>query len=82
MATKAKGSTAKGRAGTMANQVNRTGGQTRMRRELAAQRRAMGAAGVQRAMTNWGLRQGRGETAAQRTGNVRASGRISGGRNG
>ena len=62
-----------GRRGTMAQMVNRKGGQARMRRELAAQRKAMGAAGQARAMKNWGIRaakpgKGKGGKTASRGG--------------
>lgn len=57
MATKkSKGPKAVGKPGTMRQNINRPGGQTRMRRELAGIRRTMGEAGVSRAMKNWGLR--------------------------
>ena len=47
-----------GPKGTMRQQLGRNGGQARMRRDRAAQRTAMGAAGQARAMKNWGIRQG------------------------
>ena len=58
MATKKStgGSTAKGRAASMRTQITRPGGQQRMARELSNIRRTMGAAGVKRAMKNWGIR--------------------------
>lgn len=63
-----------GRVGKMANMVNRKGGQTRTRRALGEIRRALGQAGVDRAMKNWGLRtvKGRG----------RGGSRIAGAKNG
>ena len=54
----AKNRTSSAKRGTMRQQITRPGGQARMRRELAAQRKAMGAAGQARAMKNWGIRQG------------------------
>ena len=45
-----------GRIGRISNMVNRKGGQARARRALSEVRRALGNAGVQRAMKNWGLR--------------------------
>ena len=56
----AKNRTSSAKRGTMRQQINRPGGQARMRRELAAQRKAMGAAGQARAMKNWGIRAGKG----------------------
>lgn len=41
---------------TMRQQIQQPGGQQRMARELANQRRALGAAGVERAMRTWGIR--------------------------
>ena len=58
MAKKNKIPKAVGPKGTMRQQLGRKGGQARMRRELAAQRKAMGAAGQARAMKNLGIRQG------------------------
>ena len=55
----AKNRTSNGKRGTMRQQIARPGGQARMRRELAAQRKAMGAAGQARAMKNWGIRAGK-----------------------
>ena len=65
---KNKAPKAVGRRGTMAHMVNRKGGQARMRRELAAQRKAMGAAGQARAMKNWGIsdaKPGKGKAASR-----------------
>ena len=59
MAKKNRIPKAVGPKGTMRQQLNRQGGQARMRRELAAQRKAMGAAGQARAMKNWGIRAGK-----------------------
>jgi len=75
------GSTSNGRRGTMRQQLSRPGGQARMARELANQRRAFGAAGVNRAMRNWGIRA---TTAADRKAGTAARGQkfTGGGRNG
>lgn len=56
MATKSKGRTSTAKPATMRQQINRPGGQARMRRSLANIRQALGDAGVSRAMKNWGLR--------------------------
>lgn len=71
-----RGSTSSRKPGTMSQQVRRSGGQARMRRELAAQRRAFGAAGVQRAMTNWGLSSGGNRGGSARGGARRGGGRV------
>lgn len=47
--------------------------QTGIRRELAAQRKVFGAAGVKRAMKNWGLRE---RKATKRGGKATIAGKI------
>ena len=76
-----EGSTANGRRMTMRQQIQQPGGQQRMARELANQRRALGAAGVERAMKNWGIRA---VTAEDRKAGTAARGQkfTRGGRNG
>ena len=83
MATKKKtgGATSSAKRMTMRQQIRQPGGQQRMARELANQRRALGAAGVNRAMRNWGIRA---TTAADRKAGTAARGQkfTGGGRNG
>ena len=61
--------------------VGQRGGQQRIARELANQRRAFGAAGAQAASRNWGIR---GATAADRRAGTATRGQrfVSAGRNG
>ena len=75
----AKNRTSNGKIRTMRQQIAQPGGQARMRRELANQRRAFGAAGVNRAMRNWGIRAGNGNGAR---GGARGGRGYSGARNG
>ena len=56
-----------GPKGKMRQQLGRKGGQARMRRELAAQRKAIGEAGVKRAMKKWGLREKKAEKRGGRS---------------
>jgi len=78
----AKGSTSKAKPGKMSNLVNRKGGQTAMMRELAAQRKAGGAAQVARAMKNWGLKPGKANTPKGKAPKGRGGKGTGGGRNG
>ena len=75
------GSTSNARRTTVRRMVNEPGGQQRIARELANQRRALGAAGVERAMRNWGIRA---TTAADRRAGTARRGQkfTGGGRNG
>ena len=79
---KNKAPKAVGRRGTMAQMVNRKGGQERMRRELAAQRKAMGAAGQARAMKNWGIRASKPGNGKGGKGGTRGGKGYSGAKNG
>ena len=75
------GSTSTAKRTTVRRMVNEPGGQQRIARELANQRRAFGAAGVERAMRNWGIRAA---TAADRKAGTARRGQkfTGGGRNG
>ena len=82
MATKKTGgSTSTAKRTTVRRMIGEPGGQQRVARELANQRRALGAAGAERAMRNWGIRA---VTPADRKAGTAARGQkfTRGGRNG
>lgn len=81
MATRKKGgSTAKGRTTTVRNIARRD--PTAVRRELANQRRAFGAAGAARAARNWGLSTRSAAVRGTSTGRAMRGSAGGGGRNG
>lgn len=51
------------RGGRVRDLAKQSGGQTRIRRELANQRKAMGEAGRQRAKRGWGIRESKAKGA-------------------
>ena len=78
---KAKASTSNRKPTTVAKLARTPGGKQRIARELAAQRRAGGAAQAARAAANWGIKLG-GKKSAAKGGAKRGGASAGGGRNG